>query len=253
LRLKAVNNIEFYTQSNQRVLIDSSGNVYIAGKLGVKNSSPYYEVDVLGSIRASNNLIAFGVLDLEGAMGALICHSGLIRQSGYDLVLGTETANNIRFITNNLGRVIIDSTGRVGIGVSSFHPSLPASGLEVLGIIYTHDDAVIGFRQGQEGGVYIAGEHVYGRPSIQGVSNTQQPYDLLLNPQGGNVGIGTTAPTAKLHIQGATGYNQLRLATSYTPTGTRDPNGNVGDFAWNDNYLYIKTRVGWKRVALSTF
>jgi hypothetical protein len=69
----------------------------------------------------------------------------------------------------------------------------------------------------------------------------------------GNVGIGTTAPTARLHIQGTTGYNQLRLATSYTPTSSADPNGNVGDIAWDNNFIYVKTSVGWKRAALSTF
>jgi hypothetical protein len=70
----------------------------------------------------------------------------------------------------------------------------------------------------------------------------------------GNVGIATTSPTAKLHIQGTTGYNQLRLATSYTPTSSSDTNGNVGDVAWDDNFIYIKTSsAGWKRASLSTF
>jgi hypothetical protein len=69
----------------------------------------------------------------------------------------------------------------------------------------------------------------------------------------GNVGIGTTAPTAKLHIQGTTGYNQLRLASSYTPTSSADTNGNVGDVAWDNNYIYVKTSVGWKRATLSEF
>jgi hypothetical protein len=69
----------------------------------------------------------------------------------------------------------------------------------------------------------------------------------------GKVGIRTTSPTALLHLNGATGYNQLRLATSYTPTGSSDANGNVGDIAWDNSYIYVKTGVGWKRAALSTF
>jgi hypothetical protein len=69
----------------------------------------------------------------------------------------------------------------------------------------------------------------------------------------GEVGIGTTTPTAKLDVAGATGYNQLRLRTPYTPTSSADPNGNVGDIAWDNNYIYVKTNVGWKRAALAAF
>jgi len=71
---------------------------------------------------------------------------------------------------------------------------------------------------------------------------------------GGNVGIGgTTNPTAKLDISSLTGYNQVRMRTSYTPTETGDTNGNTGDIAWDDDYVYIKTSTGWKRTSLSTF
>jgi len=69
----------------------------------------------------------------------------------------------------------------------------------------------------------------------------------------GNVGIRTPYPTSTLHIQGVTGYNQFRLETSYTPTGTSDGAGEIGDIAWDNDYLYVKTSDGWKRSALSTW
>ncbi len=70
----------------------------------------------------------------------------------------------------------------------------------------------------------------------------------------GDVGIGTNNPTAKLDVNGSTGYNQIRMRTSYTPTGSGDGNGNVGDMAWDDNFIYIKTSAGvWKRSPLTTF
>jgi len=70
---------------------------------------------------------------------------------------------------------------------------------------------------------------------------------------GGNVGIGTSTPTAKLDIEGLTGYEQLRMRKPYTPSGTSDSNGNIGDMAWDNDYIYIKTNSGWKRAALSTW
>ncbi len=69
----------------------------------------------------------------------------------------------------------------------------------------------------------------------------------------GNAGINTTSPTAKLDVNGATGYDQLRMRTSFTPSGTSDSNGNTGDMAWDDDFIYIKTSEGWKRATLSTW
>lgn len=68
-----------------------------------------------------------------------------------------------------------------------------------------------------------------------------------------NIGALTAAPSSAVDITGATGYTQLRLRTSYTPTGSADALGSTGDTAWDANYFYIKTAAGWKRAALSTF
>lgn len=69
----------------------------------------------------------------------------------------------------------------------------------------------------------------------------------------GLFGGGTETPTARIHAKGANGYDQLRMETSYTPSATADSNGNIGDIAWDADYVYIKTAAGWKRSALSTF
>jgi hypothetical protein len=69
----------------------------------------------------------------------------------------------------------------------------------------------------------------------------------------GMVGVGVSAPTSQLDILAPSGYSQFRLRTSYTPTSSSDPNGNVGDFSWDANYMYVKTTSGWKRSALGTF
>ena len=80
-----------------------------------------------------------------------------------------------------------------------------------------------------------------------------QAMNLALQTSGGFVGIGTTIPLSKVHIVDTYGYRQLMLQTSYTPSGTNDANGQVGAICWDNNYIYVKTGIGWKRVALSTF
>ena len=75
-------------------------------------------------------------------------------------------------------------------------------------------------------------------------------YRALFIDTNHNMGISTTAPTARLDVNGATGYDQVRMRTSYTPTSTADAHGNVGDIAWDASYVYVKTAAGWKRAAL---
>ncbi len=66
----------------------------------------------------------------------------------------------------------------------------------------------------------------------------------------GSLGI-DTIPTSKIDISGSSGYNQLRLRTPYTPTSATDPNGEVGDICWDEDYLYIKTAsCCWQRIGL---
>jgi hypothetical protein len=39
----------------------------------------------------------------------------------------------------------------------------------------------------------------------------------------------------------------------YTPTNSTDTYGEIGNITSDDNYLYIKTNMGWKRTSLETF
>lgn len=43
------------------------------------------------------------------------------------------------------------------------------------------------------------------------------------------------------------------IRTGFTPTSTADPAGRVGDVSRDDNFIYLKTSIGWKRAALSTW
>ncbi len=79
------------------------------------------------------------------------------------------------------------------------------------------------------------------------INNDEIEIVTILNS--GNVGIGTTSPTSKLDIND----DRIRIRTNKTPTGTSDSNGNTGDISWDDSYIYVKTSVGWKRGALTTW
>lgn len=65
----------------------------------------------------------------------------------------------------------------------------------------------------------------------------------------GNVGIGTTSPTAKLHVSGDT----FRIELPKTPASASAA-CNTGDHVWDINYLYVCVDTNtWKRSALTSW
>lgn len=65
----------------------------------------------------------------------------------------------------------------------------------------------------------------------------------------GNVGIGTTTPSAKLDVNSDT----VRLRTARTPASASAA-GNAGDICWDADYVYVCVATNtWKRSALSTW
>lgn len=93
-----------------------------------------------------------------------------------------------------------------------------------------------------------------------------RPFNIKFK-QGLSINITATA-TVNAAVKGephwATDTNQLyvfdgiqnkRIVSEATriPTSSSDSIGSEGDVAYDDNYVYYKTSLGWKRAALSTF
>jgi hypothetical protein len=110
--------------------------------------------------------------------------------------------------------------------------------------------AILEFRAAEAWTDSAQGTYIYFSTTPTGSTATAERMRITAD---GNLGINNLSPSAKLDVAGSTGYNQVRMRSAYTPTGTADSNGNTGDLAWDDSFVYIKTSVGWKRSALSTF
>jgi hypothetical protein len=171
-----------------------------AGNVGIGTSSP---TDTIGYGRA---------LDIQSSTGAVVylrdsnaptTQYGFLAFDGTDNGLKLQNANSsgfLRFDTNGTERMRITSAGDVGIGTSS-----PLLNLSVVGVSGAESASAtpngsisigptgsnnqiltLGFLNG-------AGNHTW----LQSRNSNQALfYPLILNPSGGNVGIGKTNPTA---------------------------------------------------------
>ena len=155
------------------------------GNVGIGNTSPGTPLDVTGTTRSGNFRVNSG---------------GTVAGSG---VWGTDTV--LAFNTNSNERVRIDTSGNVGVGTTapnaqlhvSFSPaaSFPALGSGV-GALALGPSANYGMLLGtrSDGAGYI---------QQQRFDTTSTVYPIVLQPNGGNVGIGIASPAQKLSVDGS--------------------------------------------------
>ena len=143
--------------------------------------------------------------------------------SGFQL--GTTGGGYLSFLTNNAERMRIDSSGNVGIATTNFtttgaklqvkgtSASPVISGANFTGSIFSVEGtSTVNISMGTTGA-----SSYDGWIQVHDAGNGSN-YDLLLNPIGGNVGIGTSSPSYKLHLSGTIADQQPLLLGTVTGT-----------------------------------
>jgi len=203
-----------------------------AGLVGVGTSSPgailHSRQSVLAgaAYRGLATLITESSADNEIQILSGSTNYGQLRFGDADsnyrgAVVYEHSSDSFRFVTAASDRVVIDSSGRVGIGTSS-----PAFALD----ISAPSDAVISARTNSSTSAGFVGTTNNGannwfigarKDTIGGSSGTDR-FNILYGTSpfltiatGGNVGIGTTAPSQTLGVAGGVGIgNQLSTGTT---------------------------------------
>jgi hypothetical protein len=209
------------------------------------------ENDDTGS--SSNEGIVFS--DENGDSAGIVTHDDGSSYANAMRIWNSRPGGSVRLEAGGVEGLRVTSGGKVGIGATSpaYNLSVHKDGVSLSYVQMTNGTTGVtdndGFRVGINGSGYAFIINEENTP-LQFSTNDQTRATIAAD---GKVGIATTSPTAALDVNGSTGYNQVRMRTSYTPTTTTDPNGSVGDMAWDDNFIYIKTSTGWKRAALTVF
>jgi hypothetical protein len=233
----AADTIAFSEGGAEAMRIDSSGNV------GIGTSSPGTILDVNGAV----TLRATG-----GEGGEIRFNNGANNATAMFIDVDNNNATRIYnalatntiFYTNSSERMRIDSSGNVGIGTSSV---LASTKLDVRGAISAYDGGTQEVRLNTDGNIEIS--RTDGVPFIDFKSSTAEDYDCRIQQisngltfqtggngtasermridSSGNVGINTSSPGAKLHVNGSNIIGDFNASGTYTSS-------NVGtSFGWN--------------------
>ncbi|OGI27132.1 MAG: hypothetical protein A2359_02635 [Candidatus Moranbacteria bacterium RIFOXYB1_FULL_43_19] len=224
----------------------ASDKNYFAGNVGIGTTSPTSAL-VVKTPGASNSQLSVltsswgttlyvadgtdaGSLYLRHGTGQVTVNQGTANGA---LTIWNDTELNV-FLHSNWYSFIAGSNSRLGIGTSA-----PIAKLHVHGdynnggtggILLDADDNSTPDRYSLRINPYVLGGgmvgYIFQTKSVTGGTNTPLVFD-----HAGNVGIGTTAPGAKLHINGGVGS----LAT-----GIAFGDGDSGIFELTDDQFYVQ-------------
>ena len=224
-----------------KLVVKANGNVGIGATSPVSNHKM-----TIKETASENASIVF--TDTDDMIGAYV---GMARgtdqivtgATSIDLVLGTAYTADTHLIANNAIGLTLKNGGNIGIGITS-----PGYKLQV-----DHGTAAqyaSSIRNTADNLQLLLGTTTGGLLNIQGKTiSSNAAYQIALQAEGGNVGIGTANPTKKLDVVGGTDYNtRFKSASSRSgfviesPSSTQVGSGLVlasdGSFRLGTNAHY---------------
>jgi hypothetical protein len=231
-----------HTSSSSASFLDNALEFTISGALGNNSTKTQNAVSINAIINTTieifRNYSLFNISrNIQFNLTAGV-NQRIVRAIDINHVIN-QTAGNTQFIAIDYQPTITSITGAHygilirpntlnGFGLGS---TLPTANLHVksasdtTGIIFKVDsNTAERFKIESNGNIFSNGLHMFGTPG--------------------------DTPQAKVDISASNGYEQFLLRTSYTPSGVGDPNGVTGTIIWDDNYIYVKTNLGWKKATL---
>jgi trimeric autotransporter adhesin len=188
-----------------------SSNIYISNRIGVNTSNPSQAIHVVGNMRLEGNLDVNGIVntintDVQLTDQFTVSNNG----TGPALKVYQIGAQPVAdFYDDTTLALRIADGGNVGIGTGT-----PSAKLQVAGVISTRQTGETRYHLYNDGGV---AEWKFGQKSSTAhdlifskvVSGVDTDY-MTINTSG-NVGIGTSSPSAKLQVVGHTISSNLSL------------------------------------------
>jgi hypothetical protein len=189
----------FQTAGTERLRIDSSGNVGI----GTAIPSTFNDSNGAGNLVVGSGSGSEGITVYSGttSSGALCFADGTTSTDTYKgYVQYNHNTNSMQFATGHTERLRIDSSGNVGIGTSSPNRNLHIIGQYTVENSTSPSGALLFIPSSDANRIYsrVSNASSSSRDLAFLVGSTEA---MRIDGSTGNVGIGTTAPAAKLQVE----------------------------------------------------
>lgn len=196
-----------------------------AGNVGVGTAAPTSKLDVAGRITATNS-------DFRSTNSTIDMRLGANSFTAVTAGIGTFSNHHLVLTTNNLERMRVESSGNVGIGLTtniSGRLSIANDGGSEL--FFANDNPANILQSSTASALFI---NSAGGTISLGTNNTGSQHLNIIN--GGNVGVGTIAPGSKLEVNGTfKASGNTTFAGNGTPASGKIPIGTdaSGNWTWS--------------------
>ncbi len=212
------------------------------GRVGIGTSGPTESIHTTGALRVTGFQTTAGTgiyLDQTAGVGNVSVYGPDNSTQGTFRVY-TATANG----GTGSAKLIVDSSGRVGIGTTS-----PSQTLDVA----TGYANLSGVRIGADGSndIYRNNALFVSCTDVLVFKTGAGPTERARIDSSGRLLVGTSSQSGGSLLQ--VNDNRIRIATAKTPASATDT-GVAGEICWDANYVYVCTATNtWKRTAISTW
>lgn len=215
-----------------------SANMWINGNAGIgtvtPSSAPGYGYLTIGSTNG-------GIVETSNGTTKSVFQTTI--NGGY---IGTITNNNFEILTNGSSKVIVLPSGNVGIGTTN-----PLNRTHILGGTFVvGNEATYAARFGgsfDNRGVVIGYDDANSKGYIGSIRSDLAWTDLILNINGGNIGVGNDNPSSKLDTTGDLTLRGIASnGTNIIKLGTYVANGLYGSYISTDHNYSTTTDTNLK-------